>query len=226
MEILLGVHWVEGVNANPYLLTRADGKLVIVDTGMLGDAKKISEYVSTKMNKDLKDLKTILLTHCHLDHAGGALELKELTGAKIAIHKDDADYVAGRKRLPPIKGPVPSEVARFPPPPPIQPDLLLDDGEIIDGLKVIHIPGHTPGSIALYDQSRRILFTGDALLSFGGEVVGPSEQFSLDIHEARRSIERLTILDFDVMLSGHGEPLITNAATLVRKFYDSLKKSY
>ncbi|MEM3079378.1 MAG: MBL fold metallo-hydrolase, partial [Thermoproteota archaeon] len=136
MEILSGVHWVEGVNANPYLLARVDGKIVIVDTGMPGDAKKILEYLSTKMNKNPKDLKTILLTHCHPDHAGSALEIKELTGAKIAIHRDDADYVAGRKKLPPIKGPVPSEVARFPPPPPIQPDLLLDDGEIIDGLKV------------------------------------------------------------------------------------------
>jgi glyoxylase-like metal-dependent hydrolase (beta-lactamase superfamily II) len=226
MEILPGVHWVESVNANPYLLTRVDGKLVVVDTGMPGNAKKILEYLSTKMNRDSKDLKTILLTHCHPDHAGSALELKELTGAKIAIHRDDADYVAGRKKLPPIRGPVPTETARFPPPPLIQPDLLLEDGEIIDGLKVIHIPGHTPGSIALFDQSRRILFTGDALLAFGGKVNGPSEQFSVDIHEARRSIKRLTILDFDIMLSGHGDPLRANAAALVREFYDSLKKSY
>ncbi len=225
MEILPGVHWVEGVNANPYLLTRVDGKIVVVDTGMLGDAKKILEYLSTKMSKKPRDLETILLTHCHPDHAGSALELMELTGAKIAIHKDDADYVAGRKRLPPIKGPVPPETPRFPPPH-FQPDLLLEDGEVIDGLKVIHIPGHTPGSIALYDQTRRILFTGDALLCYSGKVVGPSEQFSMDIREARRSIERLTILDFDIMLSGHGEPLRRNASTLVRQFYDSLKKPY
>ena len=225
MEILPGVHWVEGVNANPYLLTRVDGKIVVVDTGMPGDAKKILEYLYTKMSKEPRDLKTILLTHCHPDHTGSALELRELTGAKIAIHKDDADYVAGRKRLPPVKGPVPPETSRFPPPH-IQPDLLLEDGEMIDGLKVIHIPGHTPGSIALYDQGRRILFTGDALLCFGGKVVGPSEQFSVDIHEARRSIGRLAVLDFDIMLSGHGEPLRANAATLVREFYDSLKKSY
>ena len=225
MEILPGVHWVEGVNANPYLLTRVDGKIVVVDTGMPGDAKKILEYLSTKMSKEPRDLETILLTHCHPDHAGSALELKELTGAKIAIHKDDADYVAGRKRLPPIKGPAPPETPRFPPPH-FQPDLLLEDGEVIDGLKVIHILGHTPGSIALYDQARRILFTGDALLSYGGKVVGPSEQFSMDIREARRSIERLTILDFDIMLSGHGEPLRRNASALVRQFYDSLKKPY
>lgn len=157
MEILPGVHWVEGVNANPYLLTRVDGKIVVVDTGMPGDAKKIREYLSTKMSKEPRDLETILLTHCHPDHAGSALELKELTGAKIAIHKDDADYVAGRKRLPPIKGP--PETPRFPPPH-FQPDLLLEDGEVIDGLKVIHIPGHTPGSIALYDQARRIFLPG------------------------------------------------------------------
>jgi glyoxylase-like metal-dependent hydrolase (beta-lactamase superfamily II) len=225
MEIIPGVHWVEGVNANPYLLTRVDGKIVVVDTGMPGGAKKILEYLSAKTSKEPRDLETILLTHCHPDHAGSALELKELTGAKIAIHKDDADYVAGRKRLPPIKGPAPPETPRFPPPH-FQPDLLLEDGEVIDGLKVIHIPGHTPGSIALYDQTRRILFTGDALLCYGGKVVGPSEQFSMDILEARRSIERLTVLDFDIMLSGHGEPLRRNASALVRQFYDSLKKPY
>ncbi|MGB9718713.1 MAG: MBL fold metallo-hydrolase [Thermoproteota archaeon] len=88
---------------------------------------------------------------------------------------------------------------------------------------MIHILRHTPGSIALYDQTRRILFAGDALLCSGGRVVGPSEQFSVDIHEARRSIERLTILDFDIMLCGHGEPLRQNASALVREFHDSAR---
>ncbi len=224
MEIIPGVHWVECVNANSYLLEGADEKLVAVDTGMPGDAKKILNYIRTQMSRNPKDIKTIILTHCHPDHAGSALELKESTGAKIAIHRDDADYVAGRKKLPPIKGPIPPDVARFPPPPSIQPDLLLNDGEVIEGLKVIHIPGHTPGNIALYDQARGILFTGDTVFYFNGMVSGPSEQFSLDVDEAKRSIERLTRLDFNMMLSGHGEPLKTNAAALVRKFYGSLKK--
>ncbi|MGB9718715.1 MAG: MBL fold metallo-hydrolase [Thermoproteota archaeon] len=65
--MLPGVHWVEGVNANPYLLTRVDEKIVLVDTGMPGDAKKILEYLSTKMSKEPRDLKTILLTYCHPD---------------------------------------------------------------------------------------------------------------------------------------------------------------
>lgn len=88
---------------------------------------------------------------------------------------------------------------------------------------VVHTPGHTPGSISLYDPVRRLLFAGDAVRFVNGKINGPPERFTLDMQQAIQSIQKISQLDFDVMLSGHGEPLKPDASERVKEFYASLK---
>lgn len=168
------------------------------------------------------------MTHHHIDHVGCAGELREKTGGKIAIHKDDAGFVEGRETPPAPKGAAglifrilsPALKAR-----PFKPDLMLEEGGEIGGLRVIHTPGHTPGSISLYEPARKVLFVGDALKRFiGGRVMGPPESFTQDMKGALRSIEKISNLEFDVMLSGHGEPLRPKASEKIREFYTSLRE--
>ena len=101
---------------------------------------------------------------------------------------------------------------------PFQIDLVLNDGDKIAGLAVIHVPGHTPGSIALYDPKRKVLFTGDTLRYRDGKVEGPPKKFTMDPERVQQSIEKLKSLDFDIMLGGHGEPLKHDASAKVREF--------
>jgi hydroxyacylglutathione hydrolase len=224
MEIVEGIHKVDGVNANVYLVTD-EKELKLIDTGMPRNGKKILTYVQ-RLNRQPSDISQILLTHCHIDHVGSAYELKKLTNAKIGIHQDDVDFVAGKKTMPTPKG-IPGMLFKaaslFFKFTPVQPDMTLKENDTVGRLMVIHTPGHTPGSISLYDRTRRVLFAGDAVRFANGKITGPRERMASNPGEAKQSIKKISQLDFDVMLSGHGEPLIPNASDRIKEFYGSSK---
>ncbi len=219
MEIVPTVHMIEGIFAHCYLI---DGpELTLIDTGMPRKTKKILSYITDTLHKTPTDLKTILLTHSDIDHIGNARELRNITGAAIAAHPLDADIIAGKKpRQTPrrtmsilfkVLG-VFLQVKPFPV------DEIIDDGDTIAGLTVLHLPGHTPGSIALYDSKRKVIFIGDTLRCKDGIVQAPPTSVTWDMRQVYTSIEKLRPLDFSVMLSGHGEPLTSDASTKVKQF--------
>jgi len=227
MEIVEGIHRVDEASANiahsnVYLVIEGDG-LTVIDTGTAGNAKKIVDYVQ-KIGRQPSNVSTIILTHCHMDHAGSVKELKDLTGAKVAVHEEDADCVSGKKPLPRPKNILFRAVSSFIKLEPVEPDIILKDNDKMGELTVIHTPGHTLGSIALLDQGKKALFAGDTLRFDGEKLSGSSEQFTLDINKAKESIGKISALSFDIKLGGHGEPLKPNASEAVKKYYTSLKQ--
>jgi glyoxylase-like metal-dependent hydrolase (beta-lactamase superfamily II) len=187
--------------------------------------KKILDYIH-KIGREPSNTSRILLTHCHIDHVGSAEELKQLTNAKVGVHQEDADFVAGNKTLPRPKGGLSVLFKAFSPFfkfTPVQPDIMLKENDKVGNLIVVDTPGHTPGSISLYDPTRKVLFAGDTLRFTKGKIDCPPERFTLDMHQEIQSIQKISQLDFDVMLSGHGEPLKPNASDRVKEFYGSLK---
>jgi len=223
MEIFEGVHQVDGVKGNVYLLIY-DDELTVIDTGMPKNTQKILDYVR-KINRQPLNISKILLTHCHIDHVGSAYELKRITNARVGVHQEDADFVSGKKAMPAPKGAmyvvfkIASPFFKFRP---VEPDVILKENDKVDGLIVIHTPGHTPGSISLYDPVRRVLFSGDAVMFVKGKVSCPPERFTLDMCQAIKSIKKIPQLDFDIMLSGHGEPLKPNASKRIEDLALSL----
>lgn len=220
LEVTKGVRYVDGSNCNCYFIEEADGSLTLVDTGLQPDGKKILGYLTTKMMRKPSDVKTIVLTHCHVDHVRGAVALKAATGAKVAIHEADADFVSGRRKYSPSGGAVGLLFHLMTPffrSPPVEPDIRLKEGDTVGRFAVLHTPGHTPGSISLYDKSGKVLFVGDTVRYIKGKLQGPPPNFTPDMGRARASIERLSQLDFDVVLSGHGEPLKSNEAPQMLK---------
>jgi len=209
-EIVKGIQYVDGSNANCYLVEESDGTLTLVDAGMQADGKRILEFVASKLSREPSEVKTIVITHCHVDHTRGLAAIKAATGAKVAVHEADADFVSGKKRYPSPGGAMGiafGVISPFFKPTPVEPDLLLKEGDMVGKLAVIHTPGHTPGSISLYDNQDRVLFVGDTARYIKGRLEGPPPHFTPHMDEAKNSIERLSLLDFEVMLSGHGEPL-------------------
>jgi hydroxyacylglutathione hydrolase len=180
-------------DANAYLV---DGT-ILVDVGMDGNSM-ISEL---KKNIQLSDLKTIILTHCHYDHSGGAGDVAYATGAKIAIHKDDGellkDSTATASKLFGKKAPD------------IKPDILLKGGETFASLEVIHTPGHTPGGICLYDVATKTLFSGDTVFEAGS--FGRTDLYGGNQGKLIESIRMLTLLDVQTMYPGHGDVVSNNA---------------
>lgn len=205
MRLTDGIYKVDSVRvANVYLVVTEDG-LLLVDSGMPGNAKRILAFTQN-LGYQPRDLRFIVLTHCDIDHVGSVAKLKELTGAQVAIHELDAPVLSGEQK--PQKGGLAMVVLYrlfwFRP---VVPDLLLNDGDTIGGFHVMHAPGHTAGSLVLY-RDDGVVFSGDALLSNkDGQVRPPDPRLALDRAEALASAERIKALPTRLLLAGHGAPV-------------------
>ena len=107
----------------------------------------------------------------------------------------------------------------IPPAPPVNVDQVLREGDRLDwGLPtavIVDAPGHTPGSIALHLPDDRVLFTGDNIASLGAKpILGP---FNVAREEAIESFRKLAQLDIDVACFGHGDPIIGDAGSDLRR---------
>ena len=221
MKITDGVFQVEGVNCNVYLVEDED-KLILIDTGLPRSAKKIKKCIED-LGRKPTDVSTIVITHFHIDHVGSLKKMKDATAAKVAVHEADADYVAGKKAPPKPKNLMFKALSSIVKAEPVEPDIVLKEGSKVGRLTVIHTPGHSEGSISLFDIDRKVMFSGDAIRFKDGKLEGPPSQFTLDPDKARESIEKISTFDFDIMLGGHGQPLKENASQKIREFNSTLK---
>jgi glyoxylase-like metal-dependent hydrolase (beta-lactamase superfamily II) len=152
--------------------------------------------------------------------------LREQTAAPLAAHPDDAPYISGEQQPPLPSGTAMRLLVRlmglipmFSHFDPLPVDVALRDGDGLDALSggtVVHVPGHTPGSIALYFPAEGVLLSGDTIDCRRGQPGLPPRPFSVDMDQALVSIGRMSELDFDVLCPGHGEPLVGGAGEQVR----------
>jgi glyoxylase-like metal-dependent hydrolase (beta-lactamase superfamily II) len=226
MEIVPDVHIIENVSAHSYIIDTPE--MVLIDTGLPGNTKKILKYITDTLHKTPTKLKSIILTHCDIDHIGNANELRKITGAKIFAHPLDAVIIAGKQKRPTQQksmGFLIKFAGLFLQVIPFSVDTMINHDEIISGLTVLHMPGHTPGSIALYDHTRKVLFIGDTLRYKHEIVLGPPPAMTWDLQQTYQSIEKLMPLNFKVLLSGHSEPLTNDASKKVHEFIEKVKQN-
>ena len=126
---------------------------------MIIDPGNVSEHLTETLDAMQVKMKYILLTHCHGDHIGGVKKIKEKYGGKILIHRIDA---IGLKD---ININLSTHIGLEPVI--LQEDARIDDGDLLHvgdlEFKVIYTPGHTAGSISLYCEKEKMLFSGDTL---------------------------------------------------------------
>jgi glyoxylase-like metal-dependent hydrolase (beta-lactamase superfamily II) len=109
---------------------------------------------------------------------------------------------------------------------PVKVDVMLNDGDTIDvlgGFKAITLSGHSEGNLGLYGQPRRLMFSSDTIRVMGDKLVLPHPMFTEDPKSAIGAIKRLSELDFNIMLPGHGKPIMSNASEKVKELYGELK---
>ena len=183
---------------NTLVVPTENGKCFVVDPAactLSGDANIITDYL--KSHK--LECEGIVLTHSHFDHITGIAEIKRaFPEAKICIHESEACELSGSG----IPGPMNESVLQFFGAPDLlgivglQPaaDTLLRDGMSVFGWKVLHTPGHTPGSICLYnteagENGEGVLISGDTLFDYGG--YGRTDMYGGDEVEIQKSLNRL-----------------------------------
>jgi glyoxylase-like metal-dependent hydrolase (beta-lactamase superfamily II) len=220
MEITPGIRRLGSGMVNVYLVEEA-GSVTVIDAGVGGYWRDLEAELAG-IGRSLADVRAVVLTHAHSDHIGFAerLRRREVT---VRVHADDAALARGEVK--PVNEGGPQRVL------PVLRFLLyglrkgglrtahvgevstFDDGATLDvpgSPRVIHVPGHTPGSAALHVPSRDVVFVGDAFVTLNvmtGET-GPRlfPNFSADNRQAFESLARLDGLEAGLVLPGHGEP--------------------
>jgi glyoxylase-like metal-dependent hydrolase (beta-lactamase superfamily II) len=145
----------------------------------------------------------VLLTHADFDHSGGAAAVREATAAPVVAPSAERPLLTGETRRRLLVRLMIRSVNRGRSPRMPTVDRWIGDGEVVAGLEAIATPGHTPGHTAY--RFGTSLIAGDAVIT-GETFREPVAMFNIDGEEARRSIERLSALDLDLAVSGHGRP--------------------
>ena len=235
MEIVSGIHQIRvpfpkdlSGYTNVYVLEGDEGN-ILIDAGW--DAPESLWALREGLKADrlkLQDIKKIVITHIHPDHYGLASKVKQLTGARVAMHRIEAEFINPRYKdfevllketekvlrrngvpqaeLPELKD-ASLWMNQFVTPD--LPEVLLDDGDNISNgsfeIRVIETPGHSPSHICLYEARRKVLFSGDHILYDITPHIGFNPQSGDNpLGDYISSLKKLERLAVNFVLPGHG----------------------
>jgi glyoxylase-like metal-dependent hydrolase (beta-lactamase superfamily II) len=230
IRLMPRLHFIRLPVGQAYLWHDPDG-LTLIDAGLPGSAPLIAEAIRQAGYRPA-DLRRLVLTHFHPDHIGAAADITGWGDVEVLAHHADAPFIRSQAAGPPPdladweRSIYDQVMSQIPPAPVVPPriDRELADGDELglgDGAMTVAVPGHTPGSIALYLPRHQVLFTGDAAArNQNGEVI--CGVFNVDRAQAAASFRRLAGLSVAVACFGHGEPLTHDPAAVLEAAAQSL----
>ncbi|MCL9760023.1 MBL fold metallo-hydrolase [Frankia sp. AiPa1] len=206
-----------------YLWLDDDG-MTLVDCGVTGSGPRIAA-ANRRLGRDPAQVRQLVLTHFHHDHVGAANEVAAWGDVVICAHRADAPVIRGDvPGAPPVlldwERPIFDQVSggTIPTPAPVRVDRELDDGDVLDvggRAQAIAVPGHTPGSVALYLPDHGVLFTGDTVARSADDQVILGV-FNIDRDAAITSLRRQAALNPTMACFGHGDPVTADAGAALQ----------
>lgn len=214
------LHRIQGYIQTMYLAEYPD-KLMLLDGGSRADIPHLKDFIEHQLNRPFTDLKLVVVTHMHPDHAGAANKLKALTGCHLLAAKRDKDWYAGwdgwlmhltdlmlarwmanRMRKPKSN----LWYSRK-----LKADLEMLDGDVIPGFEdwsVLETPGHTDRDLSVYHAEQGILYVADLVVEVKNTLIAPFPIFHPN--QYRKSIQRVYELQPKFLLAAHGGEVTFN----------------
>jgi glyoxylase-like metal-dependent hydrolase (beta-lactamase superfamily II) len=216
---LIGGNGLTGAGDCLIYLIHTEKGLVLIDCGLGEDIDRLIGNIKA-LDYDPSELKTLILTHCHIDHIGAAAVLKKKYQLKTYAHKFDVPAIEGKKLE--MTGATMYGVNYEP----IKIDHILtaEKGEEIlnfgnISLNCVHTPGHTPGSICIYTDIKK------TRVLFGQDIHGPLfDAFGSNVSDFVESLKRLVALKADILCEGHFG--IYQPAAEVKKYIEGYIRQY
>ncbi len=214
MQAYKGIELLGGIepDCNVYLI---DGELIVdAGTGLyFGDMKGQIEAACDPAN-----IKLLINTHCHFDHTGANKKFRDWLKLSVAVHSADKKAVeTGRGTMAELFG----QQSRV-----MTVDKILRTGSTIKTtnfvFEVMPTPGHTPGSICLYEANKKILISGDTLFE---NAVGRTDLPGGSQDQLMTSLKRLSQMHIEYLLPGHGSPKLGGVDFLIKQMINFLSES-
>jgi len=220
MRLAPSLHLIGSNIVNSYLVEEA-GQVTIVDAGLPGYWRDLPAELAA-MGRTIEDVRAVVLTHGDTDHVGFAERLRRERGVPVYVHELDAARARGEVKKPgsgwgplrirPLLGfLVYSGLRGGLRVPPLTEVVTFGDGATLDvpgAPRIVHLPGHTPGSVAIHVPGVDAVFLGDAMTTrsvLTGEVGPRLAPFTLEKDQALSSLAKLDGIDATWALPGHGE---------------------
>ncbi|MCD6247980.1 MAG: MBL fold metallo-hydrolase [Hadesarchaea archaeon] len=210
------IHQVGGLGFDSNIYLIIDEVIALVDAGTGMNFDRVRRNL-LKFGVRTDDVDLLINTHCHYDHIGGDHDFISASGCQVAIHELEVEALRNADPEVTLANAFGASLE------PIEPTRELRDGDRIElgevTLEVLHTPGHTRGSICLYDRERRVLFSGDTVFCDG---VGRTDLPTGDSAAMVRSLRRLKELGVRRLLPGHGATTDVRGGECIGAALDSI----
>lgn len=210
MEIAPNVYQLWGLGCQVFALV--GDRVTLIDAGAPGNGRLVLRQLRT-LGIQPSDVDRIIVTHHHLDHRGAVNELRRATGAEVLVHASEAPFFRGEASYPnPVNRSQAPRLAALTDalfsvtrgrPLPVREVNDGDTVDVLEGLRILHAPGHTQGSVVLWLPEQRLLFAGDAMGFRRGRLETPDPRVTDDPALAMASLERLAGVDVEAICFSH-----------------------